>query len=329
MILIAGAGVAGSYLTARLNQSGFEVSTYDPKRPDFRIPCGYATNLNLLRTYCSRIGIEAEKYVERMAEDIIMAGNGISELHFRSAGLCTIDKMALERDMIGNSQVVMERAPQPGENDILIDATGISRLYLGRSPADFTMHAIEYLTESAEHNDFYFRYFSRGHGYYWEFPLKNGYHIGAGSDHISLIKSELSRSRPRLVMARDIRIRPLFDQISRERTIGVGEAIGTVSPITGEGIVPSLKSAEILYNCLKGQSDIQEIAIRYMDDLKREFSPYMKLYSLLEDARQGKMARPRNIWAASAVKSDLRGFGIDVRIGEIITEIFTSKFSGS
>ena len=74
------------------------------------------------------------------------------------------------------------------------------------------------------------------------------------------------------VTSRNIRMAPMFENVYHGNVIGVGEAIGTVSPITGEGIVPSLQSAEILYECLKiNESD--SVGIRYQKKIRKEFEP--------------------------------------------------------
>ena len=106
------------------------------------------------------------------------------------------------------------------------------------------------------------------------------------------------------------------------RAVGVGESIGTVSPITGEGILPSIECAEILYQTLCHETELQEIKIKYGNAVRRKFGHYEKLFSLLMDARNGKMTKPANIAAIPAVKRDFRNFGIDLGIVRVLRELF-------
>ena len=322
MIIIAGSGVAGSYLARRLSTTGVEFRLYDPKKPGFRIPCGYATNEFNFRKYAGLAGLDGDSYIQRRADSVILTGDGMPEMHFPSRGLCTIDKNRFEADLVSTLGVERRMAPLPGEDDILVDATGISRHYLGAAPEDFTMHTTEYLSGSASHGEFYFRYFPGGHGYYWEFPLEQGYHVGAGSDSTVLIKKSLENIDHSAIMARDLRLRPLFSRMFSGRAVGVGESIGTVSPITGEGILPATECAEILCQTLSHETELQEIKIKYGNAVRRKFGHYEKLFSLLMDARNGKMAKPANLAAIPSVKRDFRNFGIDLGIVRVLRELF-------
>ncbi len=321
MITVAGTGVAGSYLCRRLWDSGMDFKAFDPRVPGFRLPCGYATNYNLFAVYCRNAGLNPQEYVERQSGEITLTGEGLPDLVFGSRGLCTIDKNRFEADLLDGIPVSRSRAAAVQGADLYVDATGVSRALLGPAVGDFRMHAVEYLVEGAEHDDFYFRYFPGGHGYYWEFPLADGYHVGAGSDDIQLIRSALSGLKPVKTMARDIRLRPLLHDSRRGSIIGIGESIGTVSPITGEGIMPSLASAEMLYRAILNGGGTDEIYRSYSRSLMYEFGYYGRLFRILMDARSGKLGRIGNLPAIRAVRHDLRNFGIEVKILEVMREI--------
>ncbi len=328
MIIVAGTGVAGSYLCRRLWDSGIEFRALDPKVPGFRLPCGYATNYNIFADYCKNAGLNPQDYVERQSCEITFTGDGMPELTFRSRGLCTIDKNRFEADLIDGIPVARSRAAVVPGSDLYVDATGISRALLGPSGKDFRMHAVEYLADEATHDDFYFRYFPGGHGYYWEFPLADGYHIGAGSDDLQLIRSALSGVKAARTMARDIRLRPLLQDSRKGNVIGIGESIGTVSPITGEGIMPSMASAEILYKSILEGGGIDDVYRRYRKLLLEEFGYYGKLFRILMDARSGNLGRVGNLPAIPAVRMDLRNFGIDVKILRILRELLAQRKPG-
>lgn len=316
-MLIAGLGVAGSYLYRRLHDSGFDVMAYDPRRQDFYLPCGYALNEHVARSYLANIGMDVDDYILSRA-DTVTIDSGKRTLEFDSCGLCTVDKNLLLRDMVLNIPFKREKAPN---NDIIIDATGISRAYLGPVENDLTMFTKEFLCQQSEHRNFYFRYFNGGHGYYWEFPLGRDYHIGAGSDMIDIMNNSLNVTHYMKVVSRKIRLCPLFHNISSGRVIGVGESIGTVSPITGEGIMPSIESAEILFQVLRRANDMESILVHYSNEISRFFRRYNSLYSLLLDSRNGKLMKISNVMKYRAVKEDFRHFGIEINIRGLVKAI--------
>ena len=320
MIVVAGLGISGSYLLKRLDDEGFEVRGFDPKTQDFYVPCGYATNIRKLRDILRSVNLNADDYIEREGKDVTISGPDLPELTFSSAGICTIDKNRLENDLISGHKHERARAKYES-GDTVIDATGVSRYYLGQAENDFLMYTKEYLTDEADHADFHFRYFSRGTGYYWEFPLKNGFHVGAGADSVEAINQSLAGVVYKKVLSRKIRLKPLFDQMFNQNIIGTGESIGTVSPITGEGIIPSLTSAEILVQCLKEAVDTEELKLLYLERIRDRFAAYQGLFDLLVSSRNGKMFTLRNIKNAKFAKADFEGFGIDIKIWEIMRHL--------
>lgn len=323
MIRIAGLGVSGSYLYRRLMDSGFEAEGFDPKRAGFYLPCGYAVNLDKLTSLIGNIGLDAKDYLESTSNSVTFESDSGISINLPTSGFSTIDKNRLEYDILSELKVEQRTAPQTShDNGIFIDATGVSRYYLGPATGDLIMRTKEYLTETAPHGDFYFRYFPSGRGYYWEFPLKNGYHIGAGGDSIDTVSNSLENVKDsKRVMSRNIRLSPLFDQIHRGNIIGVGEAIGTVSPITGEGILPSMESAELLFQQLKKYDDLESVKENYTFQVKKVFSRYSKLFQLLLDARNGELRRMRNIAAISAAREDFENFGIEMKISKVLKQI--------
>ena len=314
-IAIGGLGISGSYLIKRLHDSGFEVTGFDPKVPDYYIPCGYATNINKLRPYMKKIGIDADKFVLSRSAKVTFSGHNFKPVEFGSRGLCTIDKNALEKSMVGAMKT--RREIITGRHDLIVDATGVSRYYLGKPSSDLLMPAREYLTDSADHQDFYFHFFEGGKGYYWEFPLGDHFHIGSGAVDLDVLDSSL-RPVPHLrVTGRKIRLKPLFDQVSNGNVIGIGEAIGTVSPITGEGIIPSLKSAEILFQCLRKYDDLEEVRAKYSVEILKNFGPYLDLYSLLTKVQKGENLHFQDLKAALLARKDLRNFGTDFKVTKV------------
>lgn len=323
MIAIAGLGIAGSYLFRRMQLEDMDVEGYDPKKDGFYVPCGYATNVNRIRVLLNNVGMDAEHYVRSTAHTVIIATEGGRELELPSKGLCTIDKNLLESDLVAGYDYARKKAEMPGSSDtLLIDATGVSRYYLGPSGHDFLMHTKEYLTTSSTHKEFYFRYFSGGRGYYWEFPIGGQYHVGAGGESRKLVSEAVKWvDNPIRMVSRKIRLAPLFDDIFNENIIGIGEAIGTVSPITGEGILPSMESAEILFQQIRKYGDPITVKEHFASEIRSRFSRYPKLFQLLMDTRNGDLKKLRNLSAISSAKEDFENFGIELKIGKVLKQI--------
>lgn len=323
MLHIAGLGVSGSYLLRRLSDAGIEAVGYDPKKPGFYVPCGYAVNINRLRDFTGKVGLEADSYLEAKADSVTFASDSGLNIRLPSVGFSTIDKNRLEADMLLGLEFERKPSAIPSKKkDILIDATGVSRYYLGPASGDILMRTREYLTDTAPQDGFYFRYFPSGRGYYWEFPLKEGYHIGAGGDSIEIVSASLKDVRnPRRLMSRNIRLAPLFNYAHKGNVIGVGESIGTVSPITGEGIIPSMESAEILFNCISRYDDIEDLKEKYVSEIKNRFRRYEKLSKLLNNARAGNLKKLENLSAISSAKEDFENFGIQLKILKVLKQI--------
>lgn len=322
MIYIAGLGISGGYLLRRLKQEGFQVEGFDPKAAGFYVPCGYATNRFRLDGLLKNIGMSADGYIESEAGRITISTEAGRELNFPSKGLCTIDKNRMEEDMISGVPYQRDRAPNPNEVDILVDATGVSRYYLGAAENDFLMFTKEYLTGKGKQDGFYFRYFSAGKGYYWEFPLNGKFHVGAGGESQDIVEKSVQwvTDYEKLV-SRKIRLSPLFNNISRGNIIGVGEAIGTVSPITGEGILPSMESAEILFQYIKKFSDLESLKLNYEGQIRKNFKRYGKLFQLLMNTRNGDLRKVGNLSAIRSAKEDFENFGIELKIGKVLKQL--------
>ncbi|KAA8923055.1 NAD(P)/FAD-dependent oxidoreductase [Thermoplasma sp.] len=315
-ISIKGLGISGLYLYERLRQGGFNVSGFDIKRPDFYIPCAYATNLYLMKPFMSKIGVDFEEYVFHHAESIILAGERGMSVEFRSAGLVTFDRNRLQMDLMGGIAMKNDQ-----DADIVVDATGISRYYLGRDPGDITYYTKEYLTDRSSHDDFYFLFLERGNGYLWEFPLDKGhFHVGVGSRVYDDLHRIDQQERIKIT-GRKIRMKPLFESARRGNIVGIGEAVGTVSPLTGEGILPSIESAELLYDLISHGSDPDEVIRSYTKKLRDRFSSYYQLSEFVERVQAGNLLRPSNLRYAGPISREMKHFGIDFSLVKAVRSL--------
>lgn len=320
---ICGLGVSGSYLFRRLTDLGFNVNAYDVKRPDYYIPCGYATNERKIEEYCKLAGMNFDDYVISRADDVIVAGDNFAEHTFKSLGLCTFDKNRFEHDMIKDLKI-MKSMPNYS-NGVSLDCSGISRALLGQSSDDYSMGAIEYLTDNAHHKSFYFNFYSKARGYFWEFPMGDRYHVGAGGLDQAENLRRIDSYHKILVTGRRIRLKPLFENMSKENIIGIGEAIGCVSPITGEGIVPSLKSAELFIECAKTYDDIPMLFEKYGEKIRKEFGRYYGLRLLVKNLQEGKTMTINNIRFARTAMKEFREFGVNITAQAVLSHFIKPK----
>ncbi len=320
---ICGLGVSGSYLFKRLSDLGFKVNAFDVKRSDYYIPCGYATNERKIEEYCKRVGINFDDYVLTRAENVIVAGDNFAEHTFNSSGLCTFDKNRFEHDLV--KDLTAMKKPPDYNNGISLDCSGISRALLGQSPDDYSMSAIEYLSNKAKHKTFYFKFYGKAMGYFWEFPMGNQFHVGAGGLDQGDNLKRIEPYQKILVTGRKIRLKPLFENMYRENVIGIGEAIGCVSPITGEGIIPSLESADLFIECARRYDDVHDLFEKYAGKIRKEFGRYYGLHRLVNNLQEGRTLTVNNLRFARAALNEFREFGVDITAPSVLSHFIMPK----
>ncbi len=294
-IAVAGLGVAGSYLANRLGEE-HEVVGFERQRFDrFDAVCAWGTSRHELRRLLGPTGIDFDKYIlhdgQTMRVDL-----GSSMLEIPLKGLCTYDKHQLELDLVKEREthygvrVTEEQLLRDGF-DLIIDATGVHRDLLPKLEKDSVIPCIEYKMKYTRTptNDFYIKPFNRDSGYLWYFPLENGSsYVGAG-DYFKqhMVKTEqYNIEHPGEVVkkiGRPIRVLSpkLCQPFYKGKVVGVGESIGTVFPILGEGIIPSLQCADIF---LQTVPDLG----RYTERVLKEFAIFDDIYKLVMLKIEGK-----------------------------------------
>lgn len=313
-IAIAGLGVAGSLLSS-LIEDRFDVDIYEVKPAGFYPPCGWAVNENEFRKIGEETGIDSEKYVMRRSRKVTFI-NSRKKLTFPAAGLCTIDKLRLLSDLSSGRHVNSGKL-NPADYDLVFDCTGVSRYYIGPAREDFVIPAVEIVTEQ-ESDDFTFRYFKHGGGYEWFFPLNRGTHHGVGTDSRYEISRLVTTRNGRKIVGRNIRLKPLFESSINGNVIAVGESAGTVSPLTGEGIIPSMQCAMIAESILSKDAEFRK---EYLELLRKHFHRYERLFNLLIMARNSELLRVGNISYIKDVVDDFRSFGIGISALGVIRAI--------
>ncbi|MDA4128572.1 MAG: NAD(P)/FAD-dependent oxidoreductase [Thaumarchaeota archaeon] len=296
-IAVVGAGVSGAYLLNRI-PGEHQVECFE-RRPEDKwyTVCAWGTSEPFIKDMFKSAGFDFEKYVlhrgKKMTVDL-----GTEQFEIKLKGLVTYDKHALTHDMIEGHNMhwgshVTEVDGNFSDFDIVVDATGLHRALLPKIENDIVIPSLEYQVKSKElpYDDFYIRPYSGLSGYYWFFPLGEGMgHIGAG-DYFGKYRGELDDFVKKYhcevirKIGRPVRVSPpLYCQpFTSGKVVGVGESIGTVYPMLGEGIIPSMQCADIF--------------VEHMDDMKgyseavlKKFAVYAKVFKFIKAKLDGNFS---------------------------------------
>jgi len=253
-VAIAGAGVAGSYCARLLLAEGYEIDLYDLPHPNpcGIAPCAWMTTAGIAPLLAGA-GLDYQAYILERFSSVRFEDREVR------AALMTIDKPRLIRDLQSGITVIAG-SPDPSHYDRLIDATGTARAFLPPVPQDCLGQCVQVRVRvsPALQSVPMVRYVNGG--YAWSFPLGcNLRHIGCIShlkDPASLLQGchlledavgpPVCRCRSLLRVTAPSGALPF---VSPDRKIwGVGEAIGCVYPIVGDGIVPAFESVRLLFS---------------------------------------------------------------------------------
>ena len=202
-----------------------------------------------------------------------------------------IDKPRLISDLLNGANVIRS-AVKHGEFDRIIDATGFARAYLPAIQGEVISSLVQYRVKSERRYGLAIDVSNLG--YAWRFPMgRNEYHIGAGS--VKIPPQQMLEKLGWLENSTQIcgctgRMRLTAPQFSVPFVVlkefecpvwGVGEAIGCVAPLIGEGIIPGLKGAHLL---LANWDDPEA----YQNAILDEFSWMIHERKVVDKAVQGK-----------------------------------------
>jgi flavin-dependent dehydrogenase len=275
-VAIAGAGMSGSYMYRRLKDRGFkEVDLYDVKKTT---ACGCrpcAWGFAPTRKTREMISKVADPALFEMHRSPQVSVDGVM---IRS-DMLTLDKPALIRHMTEGAEI-REGRIDLDDYDRVIDATGVDRAYLPRIENDVIADCTQFRIRSEEPMDLSFRTLSMG--YEWCFPLGNDeYHVGFGN-----LKADVASYRPAMLNdvsmgSKQIRCRcrsrlrlssPFFSQpfVTDEKIIGIGESIGAVGPLAGDGNIYALQTAELLLEHWVDLDGYAREVLRRYDWMRRE-----------------------------------------------------------
>ena len=272
-ILIAGAGIAGSYLWRLLIKKGMSPGDIEVVDPGSRTrcgitSCGFATTKQFF-SLCQEVGLKPENYI--LASPEIGYANSMK---FTVKGhIFSIDKPAFIKDLLKGTAV--NSSPSDMAIERIIDATGTARAYIGKYEHDILYPCIQRKMEFPDEP--VLAEYAHNVGYAWVIPLEGrNAHVGIGS---STYDSETMRKvvdglaqGNRTICACQGSIRgtgPILPLVQGNVWV-VGEAGGMVDPISGAGIIPAMVSAKLL--------------VEYWDDPKRYEAAIIKKYGWFRKA---------------------------------------------
>ncbi|HEY8140174.1 MAG TPA: NAD(P)/FAD-dependent oxidoreductase [Nitrososphaera sp.] len=328
-IAIAGAGVAGSYLGCLLQKRGHKVEIFEASKKEQHWPvCAWGASRHMLEKFSDRAGLSFAQYIFHAGTRLRMELPDNKEEYLDLRGLVTYDKHRWESDLLDGIKVnygtKCSKDSFPfDEYDHVLDCTGLHRTLLPRSKEDFLIPAYEYLLENVHGIDeFYVIGYKGAKGYFWYFPLDDGRgYMGAGDvekNYYGVKEFFAEHPEARIVrkIGRPIRLAPPkhMEPFYEGNVIGVGESIGCVFPMLGEGIIPSLICCDIFLEVLDGGSkfDFRKYRKKVLD----RFDYYDDVYRIVRLKMEGKLSTVRHLNLMMSMyrnmKKEEKRFGFEI-----------------
>ena len=329
-IAIAGAGVAGSYLGRLLQKLGHKVKIFESSNKENHWPvCAWGASRNVLAKFSEHAGLNFDNYIFHVGKILRMELPNYNKEYLDLKGLVTYDKQKWEQDLLEGITITygVKCSPESfplDEYDYVLDCTGLHRTLLPKSKQDFLIPAYEYLIENIQNEeDFYVIGYKRARGYFWYFPLDhNRAYIGAGDiDKKYYGIAEFFRQHPtaKIVkkIGRPIRLAPpkRMEPFYQNNVIGIGESIGCVFPMLGEGIIPSLLCCDIFLEVFD-KSDTKFDFKQYRKKVLHRFEYYDNVYKIVRLKMDAKLSTIKHINLLMSMyrnmKKEEQRFGFEV-----------------
>jgi len=306
---VAGAGVAGSYLASMLQKRGHDVEIFEAFKKESHWPvCAWGASRHMLEKFSRQAGLDFDNYIFHVGQKLKIELPNNNEEVLDLKGLVTYNKYSWESDLLKNVKVtfgtkVTREAFPSDKYDYIIDCTGLHRSLLPKSTQDFLIPAYEYLLENVNGaDDFYVIGYKGAKGYFWYFPLDQGRgYMGAGDIEkkyygIAAFFKQHPEARVIKKIGRPIRLAPSkrMEPFFNDNIIGVGESIGCVFPMLGEGIIPTLICCDIFLEVLdtsNGKFDFKQYRKKVLDT----FAYYDDVYRIVRLKMDGKLSTVRHM----------------------------------
>ena len=332
---IVGAGVAGSFLASMLKRNGNEVEVFEWYQKDKHFPvCAWGASRHMLSHFSEMAGLNFDDYIFHVGNRIeIRLPNGKNEF-LNCLGLVTYDKKKWEEDLLDGINInygvrcTHDNFPYH-KYDYVFDCTGFHRSLLPKpNEKELVIPAWEYLVDNVHGaNEFYILGYKRAMGYFWFFPLDNGRaYVGAGDvGRVYYGVSEFFKEQPQArilaKIGRPIRITPptRMEPLTNDKVIGVGESVGCVFPLLGEGIIPSLICSEILLDLFKNNEYNHK---EYRKRLFKKLGYYDDVYQVIKLKMQGKLSTIRHFKLLYSLykhmKKEEKRFGFEINMEKLV-----------
>lgn len=305
---IAGAGVAGSYLGNMLQKRGHSVEIFEASKKEHHWPvCAWGASRHMLERFSNQAGLDFASYIFHVGKKlkIQLPENKGEVLDLK--GLVTYNKYGWEADLLKNVKVTygtkMTRETFAFDKyDYVIDCTGLHRSLLPKSSEDFLIPAYEYLLNNVKGaDDFYVIGYKGAKGYFWYFPLEGGQaYMGAGDIEkkyygIDAFFKQHPEAKVIKKIGRPIRLSPSkrMEPFFYGNVIGVGESIGCVFPMLGEGIIPTLICCDVFLDVLDKSSKKFDFT-KYRKKVLNTFAYYDDVYKIVRLKMDGKLRTVRH-----------------------------------
>jgi flavin-dependent dehydrogenase len=333
---IIGAGVAGSFLASMLKHRGKDVEVFEWYSKEKHFPvCAWGASRNTLSHFSDLAGLDFDDYILHVGKRIeIRLPNGKSEF-LNCLGLVTYDKKRWESDLLNgidvNYGVRCTRESFPFHKyDYVLDCTGFHRSLLPKPrEEELIIPAWEYLVDNIHGIDeFYILGYKRATGYFWYFPLDGARaYVGAGDvNRVYNGVREFFKEQPQAKIiskiGRPIRITPptRMEPLADGKIIGVGESVGCVFPLLGEGIIPSLICSEILLELF---ADGEYSENEYRKRLFKKLGYYGDVYDVIRLKMQGKLSTVKHFKLLynlyRHMKKEEKRFGFEINMDKLLS----------
>jgi flavin-dependent dehydrogenase len=327
-IAIVGTGVAGSYLLNRI-PPGHHVEAFEMREEDkWWAVCAWGTSAPFISDLVKMAGLNFEDYIlHRGKRMMVDPGNG-KTFDIKLRGLVCFDKTRLFRDMKKGKTVhygaQIKDADDLKEFDMIIDATGFHRSLMPKLKKDASIPCFEVEVEGKfPWDDFYIKPYPTLSGYFWFFPLGEGRgHVGAGdfkSQYRGEIEAMIKKYDWKVVrrIGRPVRILPpaYCQPFYSGKVVGVGESIGTVYPLLGEGIIPSMQCVNLF---VEHMNDLEA----YSEAILKHYDVYAKVYRFIDAKMGGNFSWLRKfpeLWSIYwHMRTNERRYGLETHLGDIL-----------
>ncbi|MDG6953824.1 MAG: NAD(P)/FAD-dependent oxidoreductase [Nitrososphaerota archaeon] len=326
-LAVVGTGVAGAYLLNRL-PSGVDAEAFEMRtEKNWYTVCAWGTSQPFITDLVREAGFNFDDYVlhkgKRMLVDL-----GDEEVEIPLRGLVTYDKHRLTEDMLKGKKVHWgAQIKGPNGNlqgfDQVVDATGLHRSLLPKVEEDLVIPSFEVQVKSKElpYDDFVIKPYPGLTGYWWYFPLGDGMaHVGAG-DLLGRYRGEMDEFVKKYHcevvrrIGRPVRVTPpkLMEPFFDGKVVGVGESIGTVYPMLGEGIIPSMQCVNLFVDHI---GDVEGYRKAVLD----HYAIYAKVYEFIKAKVEGRFSLmkmwPTLLSVFMYMRRNTTRYGLETRPGD-------------